>query len=56
MHHLQVVLDRIGPVGSLFYAPGLAHLAGHQLGERVGDDPDGIGAQPDTSREAVANR
>ncbi len=43
VHHLQVVLDRIRPLGD---AAGLAHLPGHQLGERLGDEPHRLRPQP----------
>lgn len=37
------MLDRVDMRGG---APGRAHLPGDQLGERLGDDREGLGVQP----------
>lgn len=53
MHDSEVMLDRVDMRGG---APGRAHLPGDQLGERLGDDREGLGSSREASCEAVANR
>lgn len=43
VHDSEVMLDRVDMRGG---APGRAHLPGDQLGERLGDDREGLGVQP----------
>lgn len=53
VHDSEVMLDRVDMRGG---APGRAHLPGDQLGERLGDDREGLGSSREASCEAVANR
>ena len=46
VHHLQVLLDGVRPVDRSGQAAGLAHLTGHQLRKRLGDEPHRVRPQP----------